>query len=419
MVRAKIKQTFINNFDVYTNVVSTQPVAVYVAGLVNNPGRYAGAPSDSVLYFLDLAGGIDPNYGSYRDIRIRRNGKTLATIDLYDFILAGNIRTPQLRDGDVILVGKRGPVVTLSGEVDREYSVELSAKEHQGRHVFSVITPRSSVTEVTIQGIRERVPVTYSMNLAKFDSFPLSDGDRLVLRADGRADTVLVSLQGEFEGPSVLSVTRGARLLDVLAHVPVNPEHADVESVHILRKSVAKAQRESINDSLLRLERDALLALSDSTGEAEIRVVEADLTQRFVEKAKLIEPLGRVVTSQQGAQQNIMLEPDDVLVIPLKTSVIRVSGQVAIAQAVTYNPAWTVEDYIRQAGGFSDRAQRDQIFLMRPNAAVELVGLDSPIKPGDEIVVPPRIDNKTIQNASDIMQIIYKVAVSARVLVDF
>ena len=58
VVRAKIKETYINSFQVYTNLVTAQPVLVYVTGAVNHPGRYAGLPSDSVLFFLDLAGGV-------------------------------------------------------------------------------------------------------------------------------------------------------------------------------------------------------------------------------------------------------------------------------------------------------------------------------------------------------------------------
>ena len=45
-VRGHIRTVYIDNIDVYTNLVTSQPVAVYVTGLVNNPGRYAGIPSD-------------------------------------------------------------------------------------------------------------------------------------------------------------------------------------------------------------------------------------------------------------------------------------------------------------------------------------------------------------------------------------
>ncbi len=419
LIRGEIKKVFINNFKVYTTIVSTQPVMVYVTGLVENPGRYAGVPSDSVLYFLDLAGGIDDKLGSYRDIEVRRNGKTLTQLDLYDFILKGEVDTPQLQDGDVILVNKRGPVVELNGVVERPYFIELDrANTVTGERMFNIIPPGSAVTDVTLQGIRAGKPTTVSLSLSEFMDTQLRNGDKVILRADGRSDTILVKLEGEFDGPSVLSVKRGARLLEVLSYIPLDPDAANINAVHLRRVSVANAQRESIQNSLYRLERDAFLALSDSKGEADIRTKEAEMTQRFVEKARLIDPLGRVVTAQDGKQQNILLEPDDVIVIPLKTNVVRISGQVTVTQAVTHNADWDVADYIAQAGGYTDRADRSRVFLMRPNAEVIIADSGTGVGPGDEIIVPPKVDFKVIQNAADVMDIIYKIAVSAKVALD-
>jgi protein involved in polysaccharide export with SLBB domain len=205
----------------------------------------------------------------------------------------------------------------------------------------------------------------------------------------------------------------------VLNHIHVDPTMADTDGVHLRRVSVARAQRDAINDALFRLERDALLSLSDSTGEVAIRTQEADLTQRFVERARNIDPLGRVVTAHNGRQQNIPLEQGDTIVIPLKTSVVRISGQVTMGQAVTHQPEWTIEDYVAQSGGFADRANRESVLLLKSSAQVVIVDdLDRRVEPGDEILVLPRIDNKTIQNASDIMDVIYRIAISAAVAIN-
>ena len=57
IVKTALQRVYRSNFGVYTNLLSPQPVSVYVTGFVNNPGRYAGLPTDSVLYFLDRADG--------------------------------------------------------------------------------------------------------------------------------------------------------------------------------------------------------------------------------------------------------------------------------------------------------------------------------------------------------------------------
>ena len=101
------------------------------------------------------------------------------------------------------------------------------------------------------------------------------------------------------------AVVDRARLVDVLNYVSVDLALANPQAVHVRRASVAKAQKTAIDDALFRLERSALLALSSSQGEANIRVREAELTQKFVERARLIQPLGRVVTARDNQQRNV------------------------------------------------------------------------------------------------------------------
>lgn len=418
VVRTKIKEVYINNFSVYTNLVTSQPVSIYVTGLVNHPGRYAGLPTDTILFFLDLAGGIDPAMGSFRSIEVHRNDKVLARADLYDFLLNGRIPRVRLMDGDTILVKKRGPVIELDGTVARPALIELTPKGRTGRDLLAVVPKAAGAVEVSLVGYRAGQPYNRTLSVKDFSALTLEDGDRVVLSDAGLAPTILVKVSGEHLGAPVLSVKRGARLVDVLNHIGIDPELADTGAIHILRPSVARAQKDSIDDSLLRLERDALLTLSGSRGEVEIRAKEADLTQRFIERAKLIEPLGRVVTARNGRQQNIPLEPEDTIVIPRKTDVVRVAGQVMMSQALVHDAHLTVSDYIEMSGGYSDRADKGRVLLVRQSAEIAMTDLDAYVGPGDEILVLPKADTKWIQGAADIVDIIFKIAVAANVAMD-
>ena len=418
-VKAHVHKVYVDNVDVYTNLVTSQPVAVYVTGLVNNPGRYAGIPSDSILYFLDQAGGIDAALGSYRSIEILRNNKPIAAIDLYDFILNGQIATPQLQDNDTILVRHRGPVIELGGNVAQPALVELTPGMTNGASVLKIIPQAAQATEVTLVGMRNDAPFNQTLSLEHFMNAILQDGDVITLRDDGRADTILVSIEGEHGGPSMLSVKRGARLVDVLNHIAVDKTLANTDAIYLRRVSIAQAQKDALNDSLFRLERSSLLALSGTNNEASIRVQEAQLMQTFAEKARQIDPLGRVVTVQNGVQQNILLEPDDAIVIPTRTQIIKVAGEVLMMHAATWREGWTAKDYINLAGGFSDRADKSKIILHHPNAEVEIVSPGAAIiRPGDEILVPPKIDKKYRQFAIDLLEVIYKIAITAKVAVD-
>jgi len=416
-VKAGLNRVYSRNFEVYTNLLTAKPVAVFVTGGVKRPGGYAGVPSDTVLFFLEQAGGIDPRLGSYRSIVILRGGAEVAKVDLYDFLLKGQLPAFQFKDGDTVLVKQRGPVIEMRGDVALPATLEFPPGAISGADALSVIPGAARATQVTIQGIRNGVPINRTLSVQAFRAFGLQDGDAIVLRGDGRADTILVKLEGEYQGPSVLAVRRGSRLVDVLNYVAIDPALANPAAVHIRRSSVAKAQKDSIDDSLFRLERNALLALSQSQGEANIRVREAELTQKFVERARLIQPLGRVVTARDGRQRNVVLEADDVIVIPPRTNVIRVGGEVMMAQAVMWKPGAKAEDYINDAGGYTDRSDESKVIIIHANAEVTIGDGGTTVMPGDELLVPPKIDTKVLQNAVDITQVIYQIAVSAAVVI--
>jgi protein involved in polysaccharide export with SLBB domain len=416
-VKAGLSRVYARNFEVYTNLLSAKPVAVFVTGGVNRPGRYAGVPSDSVLFFLEQAGGIDPRLGSYRSLTVLRGDQKLAELDLYDFLLKGTLPPLQFKDGDTVLVNPRGSVVEMRGDVTLPATLEFKPGKVSGAEALTVVPGAARATQVTIEGIRDGVPISRTLSVGGFKTFSLQNGDSITLRGDGRAGTILVRLEGEFNGPSVLAVRRGARLVDVLNYVSVDPVLANPKAVHVRRSSVAKAQKTAIDDALFRLERSALLALSASQGEANIRVREAELTQKFVERARLIQPLGRVVTARDNQQRNVVLEADDVIVIPARTNVVRVGGEVMMTQALMFRPRATAEDYITDSGGYTDRSDRGRVIVIRANAEVAVGDTDLPVYPGDEILVPPKVDTKVLQNAVDVTQVIYQIAVSAAVVI--
>ncbi len=417
VVEHGIRRVYTRFFNVYTNLITAKPVGVFVTGGVKRPGRYAGVPSDSVLVFLNQAGGIDPKLGSYRSIEVLRDGAVVDEVDLYDFLLNGRLAVTQFQEGDTVLVKQRGPVVELRGNVASPALLEFKPGAITGGDALAVVPGSARATQVTVVGLRRGVPFNHTLALSDFGAFALQDGDAITLRDDLRSQTLLVNVEGETDGPTLMSVKRGARLVDVLNYIPVNPKLADVEAIHLKRPSVAKAQKDSIEDSLFRLERSALLALSSSNGESDIRVKEAELTHKFVERARLIQPLGRVVTSAGGTQQNIVLEDGDVIVIPSRTNVVRVSGEVLMSQAVLHRKGLVAEDYIQASGGYTDRAEDDRVIVLRANAEVVIGDLDTEIHPGDEILVPPKVDTKELQNIADVTQIIYQVAVAAAVVV--
>ena len=417
LVTSHISEVFTNNVNVYVNLLTATPVSVYVTGPVIRPGQYAGQSSDSVLYFLKRAGGIDSDRGSYRHIKVLRQNRVIQQIDLYEFMQQGKMPKLSLKDQDVILVEPQGPMINVAGKVRNPFRFELKNSTALGSELIDYALPLAKVSHVGVIGDRASGPFSVYMPYKDFDRIQLSDGDKVLFNDDMHAQVYDVQVMGSYRGPSYFTVRKETRLHDLLNHIPIDPNMADYGSIYIMRKSVAARQKEMLEDSLNRLERSVFTAPASSDGEASIRTKEAELVMRFVEKARKIQPLGKVVVSDKGVIANILLEQGDQIVIPNKTDLIQVGGEVMMPQAVVYNKSATLEDYVAWAGGFTDRANDKRIAVVHANGLMEFKD-GGDVMAGDQILVMPKVDSKMMQSIKDITQVIYQVAVAANVVLN-
>ena len=416
-IRGAVRSVYPENVHVYTQVQGVQPVGVFVTGYVAKPGQYAGTPHDSAIYFLDQAGGVDAALGSYRIIELLRNGELIETIDLYRFLLDGQMPRVQFRDGDTLVVKERLATVAVAGDVEREYQYELKPNEMIGRELMRLARKKPGVSHVLLHSEKAGQPFSDYLALSSFDDQPLVDGDELQLSIDKRDEMIVVEVEGSYYGPSRYSLPRSFMLHDLLNEIAVPEDLTDVTSISMRRESVALRQKTSLDESLRRLESTYLGASSSTPQEASIRVQEAQLISRFIEKASLAEPNGRLVVASNDQIANIRLQNGDVITIPEKADSLLISGEILVPQSVVYAAGMSVEDYIKGAGGFSQHADEDQILIIRQNGEVRDAD-EVDLKPGDEILVLPKVPTKNLQLATSITQILYQLAVSAKVIND-
>ncbi|WP_102798359.1 polysaccharide biosynthesis/export family protein [Bowmanella denitrificans] len=424
-VTDKIKAVYVNNVNVYVNLLNATPVSVFVTGPVIRPGKYAGLASDSVLSYLQRAGGIDPVRGSYREISLLRDDKVILSFDLYHFLRDGKLANVPFKDNDVLLVGQQGPSVVVDGAARYPFTFELKDKSSMGSELSYYARPLTKASHVGIIGNREDGPLSVYLPIRDFDSFSIQDGDRVLFNDDLRADVISIKVSGSYLGPSYYAVKRDTRLMELLSYIQVDKEQANLGSIYLRRKSVAAAQKRMIDESLQRLERSVFTAPTSSTGEAGIRAEEAKLVANFVQRARQIKPLGKVVVSGDGNTANIRLEEGDEVVIPQKSDLVNIAGEVLLPQAVVHNPSASISDYIVWAGGFTERAEPDRIAVVHANGLTTFMDIGEgswysgtqlkQISPGDEIIVLPKVDTKVLQAVKDITQIVYQIAVAANV----
>jgi len=413
-VSNKIKQVYKQSVEIYVNLLTATPVSVYISGSVIRPGQYAGIASDSILYYLKRAGGIDSERGSYRSIKVLRGNKVIQNVDLYDFILKGYLPKFNFKDNDVILVERQKATVVVSGSVRAPFRFEFKENHATGEQLAEFALPLAKVSHVGIVGDRVNGPFSVYLPYGEFKNFTLKDGDRLIFNDDIRAQVLDIQVAGSYLGPSYFAVKKETRLHDLLAYIEIDKDLTDYKSIYIQRKSVAKKQKEMIEQSLDRLERSVFTAPASSDGEAKIRAEEGKMILEFTARARKAVPLGKVVIADGGKVANIRLEQGDVVYIPAKTDLVHVSGEVLMPQSLLYNEQASVSDYVAWAGGYSERANFEQIMVIHSNGMIDL-DASGALKPGDQILILPKVDTKLMQSVKDITQIIYQIAIAANV----
>lgn len=413
LVNAKLRSVYTEGVEAYVNLLSSTPINVFVTGPVKRPGQYAGVQTDSILAFLHQAGGIDPNRGSYRKIRVLRRSQTIAQVDLYNFLRWGQLQKIRFQNGDTVLVEPQGITVNVSGDARANYRYELPQNQNNGRNLMTYARPDNSVTNVALTGSRNRRPWSVYLAIGKFANLTLRDGDTINFVSDAQTGTMDISVEGSHLGNSYYAAKKGARLKEVLDYIAISPDEADITNIYIKRKSIAEKQKKNLQESINRLERSVLTSPARSDGEASIRQQESALITQFIKNAREVVPDGRIVVSENGNVANIRLEDGDVIVIPFRSDVITVSGEVNIPQSLVYASNATIRDYVARAGGYTERADTRRIIIRKPNGQI-LLNQQAVPEPGDELLIFPRVDTKTMQYTKDIMTVIFQIAAASK-----
>jgi protein involved in polysaccharide export with SLBB domain len=426
-VESAVSKAFRANVYSYANLAAAQPVRVFVGGFANRPGLYSGTSMDSLLNYLDQAGGIDAERGSFLNVQVKRGNQTRATFNLYDFMLEGRMPLIQLADGDVIFVSPRQNTLTVSGWAENAKRFEFNDNTRTVADLIKVAKPRAQATHVRVVRNTGTVKNTEYYPLSEAGHVALQNGDELEFTADKKNGTITVRVEGEHDSAQEYVLPDGIKLGEVLKRIQFS-SRSDTANLQLFRTSVKERQKQMLQTSLRSLEVTALTARSGTGEEARLRKDEADLILQWVERAKKIEPSGQVLIAQSAEHDNLLLENGDVLRIPVKDGLVLISGEVLFPNTIAFDPALGLNDYIRLAGGYTQTADVTRIIVAHRDGSFNdasagggFFGINerAAINPGDEILVLPKVDFKSRQFWKEMSQIIYQIAVSARIVTKF
>lgn len=408
-------RVFRANVSSYASLAAAQPVRVFVGGFVNRPGLYQGTSMDSLLHYLDQAGGIDATRGTFLRLQVKRGEQVRASVNLYDFLLKGSLPLLQLSDGDVIFVPQRQNTVLVTGLAENAKRFEFASPELTVADLVRLAKPRAEATHVRVVRNTGTVRNVDYYALADANGISVGNGDEVDFTADKKPGTITVRVEGEHLSAQEYVLPYGSRLGELISKIEFS-ERSETQNVQLFRRSVRERQKAMLGTALKSLESTVLTARSGTSDEARLRKEEADIILQWVDRAKNIAPAGQVLIAQAAERDNLLLENGDIIRIPTRDGLVLVSGEVLFPNAVAYDDELSLEDYIGKAGGYTQSADNSRIVVAHRDGSFAQGSEDITLHPGDEVLVLPKVDVKSRQIWKDMTQIIYQIAVSAKVV---
>jgi len=322
------------------SVLAPRRVAIQVSGAVQSPGLYTVYTSQRVSEVIDSAGGLSPS-GSRRLIRLL-GGPREIRVDLDRALLGDERWNPPLYAGYTVIVpAKSARVVNVVGAVDRPRDIEIVDGESVAE-ILPLVGPfRSSADTLAVQIIRgsERLPAA---------GVPLQAEDIVFVPTLSRlAEGAPVTVYGAVARPGRFLLSASGALSEILdAAGGFAPDAARSELTVFRQVPLEAALRAGERYSIANL-----IALD-------------------------------------GAVQPFTLQPGDSIFVPMMVGYVKVSGEVRNPGMFPFRVGGTARDYVRAAGGFLPRADREMVEIFhRVSRLTEEHPAEVVVHDGDEVIV--------------------------------
>jgi polysaccharide export outer membrane protein len=318
-------------------------IRVFVLGDVKRPGSYTVSALSTMTNALFASGGITP-IGTLRDIQLKRRGRLVTRLDLYDLMLRGDTSADvRLQPGDVIFVPPVGRTVGVDGEVRRPAIYELRKETDvedilgfAGGLLPTAYGPATKLERISAQG--ERTIVDLDLSIAANLKYRLNNGDIVRVYSILERMEGIVSLKGHVERPGRYEWSRGMRLTDLVGSVDALQPRADLDYVLIRRELQPDKQVTVLSTSLRE-------ALASPASASNTRLEPRDEVFVFGlgdDRKKLIRKLLKELKAQASAER--------------PAQVVSVSGRVRDPGQYPLVARMRVSDLIRAGGGLSESA---------------------------------------------------------------
>ena len=420
------------------------PRRVYIAGEVLRPQILEWREANSLSKALNLAGGVDPERGDLRHVKLKRGARE-STIDITDFVRQGDFSMDvRLEPEDQVLVPQRprctllGPL-TRGGEVffdegDTLYQILSREGILRTARTFTSTVEENSINLRCIRVIRDEQAILVNLEPMRQTGDPTSDivmerSDRVIIpdrgqifvtghvnrpgpvdTRDARTAGRAVVGAGGWTADAALDITvvihEGvARTVDLAAALLQGDPSQDTaveqgdlvvvpdNQIQVLG-AVAQSGRFGLKWGCRLTE-----ALSAAGGPS----LAADLRNVTIVRDTQVTRVDMLDTYRSGrVYENPPLKPFDVVVVP--EAWVYLTGEVAKSGQVPYRQATSVAELLSTVGGVTQNARIDSAYLLRSGETRQIdltpllrkgnVAADIPLEPNDRVVIPELLDQR-------------------------
>jgi protein involved in polysaccharide export with SLBB domain len=434
------------------------PPTVWVGGEVRAPGKYPTSGQVRLRDAIYLAGGVSTDAGL--DTAQLFRTQTDGTLKIFSVNLGGALSGNStdnilLEPRDRVLIHRNSAqvepaTVYVKGEVAKPGRYPLTTNMHvedlvnvAGGLKRSADPTAADLTRYALGAQTgtsyQNLPVELSAALSgnENNNLQLRDGDVLTIRQSQGWNDIAASatVRGEVQHPGSYGIRPGERLSSVLERAGGFSPQAYPYGAVLMRREVREIEMKSHMALVQRIKAEQvnLKALPDSdVDQRNAKLTAIAQTETTLTQLESTQPVGRVVMRIQpdinrwrNTAADVPLRDGDVLLIPKKENYVMVSGQVFNQTAISYRPGRSARWYLSQAGGLTQIADKDAVFVVRADGSVIASKnnsgwwagnpLSAALKPGDSIVVPektPRIGTRNWTTALQAAQIATSVALT-------
>lgn len=328
---AKLRRTVGSRYrssNIKLTVGQTKTIMINVMGEVKAPGTYTLSAFATVFHALYMAGGTN-DLGTLRNIKVYRSNRLITVVDIYDYILNGKLTgNVRLADNDVIVVGPYDCLVNIQGKVKRPMFYEMKKNES----ISSVLKYAGGFTgdaytkSVRVNRKTGREYAVFNVGEFDFSSFRIADGDSVSV------DSILPRYENTVE-------IKGAVFRPGMYNIG-----GEVNSVRTLIEHAEGVTEDAF------------------THRAVMHRMKPDRTLEVI-------PVD-IEGIMSGKVADIPLQENDVLFVPTRQDkmsdrTITIRGEVQYPGVYKYADNETIEDFVLQAGGLTDKASTVKVTVSR------------------------------------------------------